>query len=291
MKNFKLLVFLALITACDDGDFNVPSFDFDNVPINNCGDLVMTKISSSSTESLILKLDVDNTDDIFFKTPLVNEVYTISESNEHNFYYRIFNGTLDTDYFCQEIPPVEPTVSEQWIGSGELIINNTITYDDNDNVDAELEDRNGDRDPTNDDTDGDGYPDYIDTDDDGDNITTKSEDIDGDGDPTNDDTDQDGIPNYLDTDDDNDGILSINESKTADIDLDTVVDYLDDDHPDNRIEAGTPATNNYSFNYTMFLEFSTLNLTSDTSEAINFPDGYTFGTKTGTFSTSELPVE
>ena len=50
------------------------------------------------------------------------------------------------------------------------------------------------------DTDGDGIPDYRDTDDDGDGIATQDEDLDGDGNWLNDDTDGDGIPNYLDTD-------------------------------------------------------------------------------------------
>ena len=57
-------------------------------------------------------------------------------------------------------------------------------------------------DPTSDlpDTDGDGIPDYRDTDDDDDGIETIDEDLNGDGDYANDDTDNDGTPNYLDSD-------------------------------------------------------------------------------------------
>lgn len=77
-----------------------------------------------------------------------------------------------------------------------------------------------DEDEPDDDTDGDGIPDFVDVDDDGDGVLTINEDLedmdltvdsdgdgdptndrDGDGDPTNDDTDGDGIPNYLDPDD------------------------------------------------------------------------------------------
>ena len=46
---------------------------------------------------------------------------------------------------------------------------------------------------------------------DSDGIPTSEEDVNGDGDPTNDDTDHDGIPNYLDGDDDGDGILTKDE--------------------------------------------------------------------------------
>lgn len=102
--------------------------------------------------------------------------------------------------------------------------------DDADGVPSYMEDLNGDwnftvnyddlKDETDDDTDGDGTPDYADEDDDGDGVLTINEDLEdtdlnvdtdgdgdptndkvGDGDPTNDDTDGDGIPNYLDPDD------------------------------------------------------------------------------------------
>ncbi len=51
-----------------------------------------------------------------------------------------------------------------------------------------------------DDTDDDTIFNYLDNDDDGDGILTIDEDANGDGDPTNDDSDQDGTPDYLDPD-------------------------------------------------------------------------------------------
>ncbi|GGG39643.1 DUF6252 family protein [Bizionia arctica] len=106
--------------------------------------------------------------------------------------------------------------------------------DDNDGVLTINEDLNGDGDPTNDDTDGDSIPNYLDEDDDGDSILTINEDIDADGDVVNDDTDGDSIPNYLDNDDDGDGILTIDEDANGDgdptnddTDGDSIPDYLD----------------------------------------------------------------
>ena len=73
------------------------------------------------------------------------------------------------------------------------------TDHDNDTVPTILEDLDGDHDFNNDDTDGDGFPNFLDPDDDGDEILTKDEyDVDGDGVP--DDTDNDGTPDYLDND-------------------------------------------------------------------------------------------
>ncbi|WP_397362334.1 FKBP-type peptidyl-prolyl cis-trans isomerase [Olleya sp. R77988] len=71
---------------------------------------------------------------------------------------------------------------------------------DGDSIPSYLEDLDGDGDGSNDDTDEDGFANYVDNDDDNDGVLTTNEDIDGDGDPTNDDTDGDGIPNYLDSD-------------------------------------------------------------------------------------------
>ena len=73
------------------------------------------------------------------------------------------------------------------------------TDHDNDSVLTIFEDLNGDHNFDNDDTDSDGFPNYLDSDDDGDEILTKDEyDVDGDGVP--DDSDGDGTPDYLDND-------------------------------------------------------------------------------------------
>ncbi|MFD2564890.1 T9SS type B sorting domain-containing protein, partial [Aquimarina rubra] len=90
-------------------------------------------------------------------------------------------------------------------------------------------------------TDGEGEPDYRDTDDDGDGVDTVEENYDGDEDPSDTDTDGDGIPDYLDTDDDGDDILTEDENPdpnsdgipddAIDTDGDGVPDYLDPNGP------------------------------------------------------------
>ena len=73
-----------------------------------------------------------------------------------------------------------------------------LTDSDNDGILDIDEDVNGDNELDNDDTDGDGIPNYLDEDDDGDDVNTADEDRDNDGDPTNDDSDGDDVPDYLD---------------------------------------------------------------------------------------------
>ena len=106
---------------------------------------------------------------------------------------------------------------------------------DSDGITNMAEDLNNEGNFENDDTDGDGIPNYLDPDDDGDGVLTIAEDLDGDGNPANDDTDGDGTPNYLDNDDDGDGILTEDEDTNNDgdptnddSDDDGIPDYLDD---------------------------------------------------------------
>jgi gliding motility-associated-like protein len=79
------------------------------------------------------------------------------------------------------------------------------------------------------DTDGDGVYDHVDTDDDGDGLLTIQEDLNGNGDPTDDDTDFDGIPNYLESrilDSDDDGVVDELDSDNQDPYNDQDGDYF-----------------------------------------------------------------
>ena len=276
MKQISIL-FLALgLLSCDDGDLDTPEFNFEHVIINDCGDIVLSKING--TEVLVIELDEDNTENAFLTEVREDgESFTLSESGNNTITYRTFDSEPSTDYFCQNIPPTSPTVINEWIGTGNLVVTTTLSIDDNDDVLAEDEDINGDGDLTNDDTDGDTIADYIDFDDDGDSIKTEEEDLDGDGDPMNDDTDADGIPNYLDNDDDGDGVDTAFESLINDEDVDGTPDYLD---PDTTIGGELRnLTNQYIETYSNSFTINLLQLTNTNNNNINY-DTYFFGLKT-----------
>ena len=92
-----------------------------------------------------------------------------------------------------------------------------------------------------DDTDGDGIPNYLDNDDDGDSVLTNIELVflnrtDNSTNATTLDTDNDGIPNHLDFDDDGDGVLTLDEDYNGngdptddDTNTNGIPDYLDAD--------------------------------------------------------------
>lgn len=73
-----------------------------------------------------------------------------------------------------------------------------LTDGDNDGIPDVIEDLNNNGDLTDDNTDGDAFPNYLDEDDDGDGTRTADEDYNNNGSPTDDDTNNNGIPDYLD---------------------------------------------------------------------------------------------
>ena len=147
---------------------------------------------------------------------------------------------------------------EEWRGDDDrdAMHNSADTDDDNDGIPTKQEDRNNDGNPTNDDTDWDGLPDYLDPNDRRDDVKdtdwdgipdyiecplgvgkcpdtdwdgiTDDKDLDSDNDLVPDsiekwpdgrhpqDTDWDGRPDYIDTDDDNDGIPTKQEDRNND---------------------------------------------------------------------------
>jgi FKBP-type peptidyl-prolyl cis-trans isomerase FkpA len=183
-----------------DGGPN-PNFT-DNVSINYTGLLQDGNLFDSTVNPATLNLlgVIPGWRDVLqdFKTaeigPIQNPDGTDSYSN-----YGVGVMFLPSGLAYYNGPPFGIPIYSNLIFKFELYSSSPIDND-SDLVLTHLEDVNGNEDITDDDTDGDLVPDYLDVDDDGDGVLTRNEDIDNDGDPTNDDTDMDGIPNYLDED-------------------------------------------------------------------------------------------
>lgn len=178
-----------------------PNFT-DNVSINYTGMLSNSDVFDSTVNPTILDLIsvIPGWRDVIqdFKTaesgPIINEDGTISYDN-YGFGVMFLPSGLA--YF--NTPPSGIPLYSNLIFKFELYASEANDHD-GDLVPTHLEDINLDENITNDDTDENQIPNYIDGDDDGDGVGTRFEDLDNDGDPTNDDSDMDGIPNYLDED-------------------------------------------------------------------------------------------
>ena len=238
MKRFLTFLAALSLAACDDGDLTLERLNFDDTVVETpCGELLLYKIGSSREESLMIELQGESAE-IFNSLPANGQPrqYTINNSSVKAL-YRIFDGEVNRNYFCNEIPPIAPLVIEEWFATGGTVeIATNLEADDNDNLPANLEGIVVNPDGTinreaSQDTDGDGLPDYLDIDDDGDNVLTSQEIEITNTDIVFTDTDGDGIPNYLDTDDDNDGVNTIDE------------DLNGDNNPANDIEVGNTEPN------------------------------------------------
>lgn len=234
-KLFFVLFSVCLLSfyTCDDGDVIDVAFDFDDA-FQACGetDLVFYKTKNDPSESLSMLISSLTLETILgFK----GTDTTITKSGTFN--YRTYNNaTLPTNLFCSDVPSSEIKIARDYQSTSTAVITASLTEDDNDGIPAELEDLNNNGDLTDDDSDGDGIPNYLDDDDDGDNVPTKLEkpDPNGDGDLSDaQDTNEDGIPDYLDNDDDGDGVLTRDEENqspdknpTNDISLNGIPDYL-----------------------------------------------------------------
>jgi hypothetical protein len=235
MRLFILgLLCCLLVYSCDDGDVITVDLEFGET-YQACGDLVFYKTKSDPAESLSLQITSPSLDLVDFTeviienniASLVNDTITFDiDGGSNTFNYRTYN-TEPLNFFCQDLPPSDIQItSDQASAGGDAIFTISLIEDDNDGIPAEDEDINGNGDLTDDDTDQDGIPNYLDADDDGDNVLTEdeidTEDLDGDGNPfTNPlNTDADFIngdvdPDYLDIDDDADGVNTINEESVS----------------------------------------------------------------------------
>lgn len=101
MKKLLILFLAFTLNSCNDGDFDVPVFDFTET-VNVCGDFVLYIASTNSTEVLVLTLPST----ALGATPTVS----LPISTTVTATYRIFDEGITSTYFCQDIPPLEPKI-------------------------------------------------------------------------------------------------------------------------------------------------------------------------------------
>lgn len=297
-KLFPFLFLAATAVSCDDGEIIITDFEFEDQQLQWCGDeetQVFYKINNQGVfETIALTARLTRAS----QSVLLNEEVDleIPIGNENQVIYRTFNGEVGSSYFCNPIPPSSPGVMEEYRSStgGTIVITSRLknSHDhDGDGVPSEIE-MNVEAKYTAHgypDTDGDGIPDYLDTDDDNDNVPTSVE-IDAamvgtsqtaQGYP---DTDGDGIPNYRDPDDDGDGVLTREEDwngsrdPTDDTNEEGIPHYLNAEISDRfPFDSYRPTSIRRSFRYTVQLQDLTLVRQGGDGEQIRLQN-YTLGT-------------
>ena len=124
MKKLFTLIITLFLFSCSDGDFEVPAFEFTET-INSCNDYFLYKTSASKTETIFVSFTSNQ-----LGTSLGENTYSISSNAPVT--YRIFDEKLDSDYFCQTVPPIKPKVLKELNAlEGSIIIITTEVLDNN----------------------------------------------------------------------------------------------------------------------------------------------------------------
>lgn len=126
MKKIIGVLLLLSFLSCNDGDFDVPAFEFTET-IGDCGG-VLYILSQDKTEALILTIDESR-----FDENVGEESYLLSGTIKLT--YRIFSDGLGNDYFCNDIPPSEPDVLKELVAyEGSVVIVTNEEVDSNGNI-------------------------------------------------------------------------------------------------------------------------------------------------------------
>ena len=119
------MLLLTIPLSCDDGDFDIASFEFDD-KVNVCGSYTLYRLSTDGQkEALIVTL----TSQQIRKDEEPVIPVTVSQSGLYTVTDRVFNDQVTSDYFCAVVPPVEPKVTKDWRGvSGLILVENRPVY-------------------------------------------------------------------------------------------------------------------------------------------------------------------
>ena len=124
-KLFLIFGLFFWITSCDDAIVvDAPDMTEFTADVDYCGSYLVYQLTESKTVALILNLDSRD-----LPAQEQNKNIPITEGM---LTYREFDGPIDeSNYFCQDIPPLEPSVINQWISqaSGFININTTEVLD------------------------------------------------------------------------------------------------------------------------------------------------------------------
>ena len=126
MKKLILLFLAFSLFSCDDGDFDIPSFEFTEA-ISSCGEYVLFKKNSEGTEVLVLTLSNSQ-----LGQTAGDKTIKITAGNV---IYRIFDEAIADNYFCASIPPTTPVVLKDVLAeSGTINIITTVLSNENEEI-------------------------------------------------------------------------------------------------------------------------------------------------------------
>lgn len=128
-KVFGIMLSILLLTACDDGDLVLESFNFSNAAIQKCSD--KTVLFKTNGEELLL-LDIPASNFPNEVTP-PDQPRIVPISGTNKVLYRKYSGDVSSNSICSVIPPASPSVASEWTatsgGTIQIITTEKTTID------------------------------------------------------------------------------------------------------------------------------------------------------------------
>jgi hypothetical protein len=106
----SLMVFILILSGCDDGNLTQEEINFEDIATQNCGtNDVIYKLKDK--EALLVEIPQSS----FTNEPSSTGTSTVLDINSSNrVVYRFYNGTVSVNNICETIPPATPSVADQW---------------------------------------------------------------------------------------------------------------------------------------------------------------------------------
>jgi len=131
MKKYLLLTLclIAITTSCDDGDFEVQSFDFNTSTTQICNaatnNFFIYRISNN--EVLIVKFPESALANPTTPETSPRQLPLIDIVGNTEVIYRLYDNSLSTQSICSAIPPTSPNLVDEWVAtSGKIRIITTV---------------------------------------------------------------------------------------------------------------------------------------------------------------------
>ncbi|KKM81885.1 hypothetical protein LCGC14_1325240 [marine sediment metagenome] len=116
------------VCACDDGDLQIEEVDFDASNIETCAGL-----DNPTETTFFFKIDQDEALLLNLESGLIqnetSQVATLASSipDASNLIYRFFSDNVTSAYFCDALPPLEPTViKETTATAGDISVDSRV---------------------------------------------------------------------------------------------------------------------------------------------------------------------
>jgi len=109
MKKIFFALILILLSACGDGDLAIENIDFDASNIESCTDNTSLFFNINGNQAIIL-----NIPDNFIEQGILSEGDdTSSIPGQSQFFYRFFSDNVNQSFFCSELTPSTPVVTDE----------------------------------------------------------------------------------------------------------------------------------------------------------------------------------